>query len=76
MTCDQLLWNKLLNRGMLTSEERKQEKDMKELAEQMLHIREGFGIAVAEALLLGLPVVAWRIPVLRNYIRRIVIAPK
>ena len=41
MTCDQLLWNKLLNRGMLTSEERKQEKEIKEVAEQMLHIQKG-----------------------------------
>jgi hypothetical protein len=41
MTCDKLLWNKLLNRGMLTPEERKNEKEMKETAEQMLHMREG-----------------------------------
>ena len=41
MTCDQLLWNKLLNRGMLTLEERKQEKEIKEVAEQMLHMQEG-----------------------------------
>jgi hypothetical protein len=39
MVCDQLLWNKLLNRGMLTSEERKQEKEIKEVAEQMLHMQ-------------------------------------
>ena len=31
--------------------------------------REGFGIAVAEALFLGIPVVAWKIPVLKIYIR-------
>jgi hypothetical protein len=41
MVCDQLLWNKLLNRGMLTSEERQQEKEIKEVAEQMLHMQEG-----------------------------------
>jgi hypothetical protein len=39
MVCDQLLWNKLLNRGMLTSDERKQEKEIKEVAEQMLHMQ-------------------------------------
>jgi hypothetical protein len=41
MTCDKLLWNKLLNRGMLTPEERNQEKEIKEVAEQMLHMQEG-----------------------------------
>jgi signal transduction histidine kinase len=41
MTCDKLLWNKLLNRGMLTSEERSQEKEIKEVAEQMLHMQGG-----------------------------------
>ena len=41
MTCDKLLWNKLLNRGMLTPEERSQEKEIKEVAEQMLHMQEG-----------------------------------
>jgi hypothetical protein len=41
MTCDKLLWNKLLNRGMLTPEERKNEKEVKETAEQMLHMQEG-----------------------------------
>jgi hypothetical protein len=39
MVCDKLLWNKLLNRGMLTSEERTQEKEIKETAEQMLHMQ-------------------------------------
>lgn len=39
MVCDKLLWNKLLNRGMLTSEERNLEKEMKEVAEQMLHMQ-------------------------------------
>jgi hypothetical protein len=41
MVCDKLLWNKLLNRGMLTPDEQKQEKEMKETAEQMLHMQEG-----------------------------------
>jgi signal transduction histidine kinase len=39
MVCDKLLWNKLLNRNMLTSEEKRQEKEMKEVAEQMLHMQ-------------------------------------
>jgi hypothetical protein len=39
MVCDQLLWNKLLNRGMLTPEELKQESEIKEVAEQMLHMQ-------------------------------------
>lgn len=41
MTCGKLLWHKLINRGMLTLEERKQGKEMKQVAEQMLHTREG-----------------------------------
>lgn len=41
MACDKLLWNKLLNRGMLTPDEQRQEKEMKETAEQMLHMQEG-----------------------------------
>ena len=32
---------KLLNRGMLTPKERNQEKEIKEVAEQMLHMQEG-----------------------------------
>jgi hypothetical protein len=41
MTCGKLLWHKLINRGMLTLEERKQGKEMKQVAEQMLHTKEG-----------------------------------
>jgi hypothetical protein len=41
MTCGKLLWHKLINRGMLTLEERKQGKEMKKIAEQMLHTKEG-----------------------------------
>jgi hypothetical protein len=41
MTCDKFLWHKLINRGMLTLEERKQGKEMKQIAEQMLHTKEG-----------------------------------
>jgi hypothetical protein len=41
MTCGKLLWHKLTNRGMLTLEERKQGKEMKQVAEQMLHTKEG-----------------------------------
>ena len=41
MTCGKLLWHKLINRGMLTLEERKQGKEMIQVAEQMLHTKEG-----------------------------------
>jgi hypothetical protein len=41
MTCGKLLWHKLINREMLTLEERKQGKEMKQVAEQMLHTKEG-----------------------------------
>ena len=41
MTCGKLLWHKLINRGMLTLEERKQGKEMIRVAEQMLHTKEG-----------------------------------
>lgn len=41
MTCDILVWNKLLNRGMLTTDEQKQKKEMTEVAEKMLHTQEG-----------------------------------
>jgi hypothetical protein len=41
MTCGKLLWHKLINRGMLTLEERKAGKEMKQVAEQMLHTKEG-----------------------------------
>jgi hypothetical protein len=40
MTCGKLLWHKLINRGMLTLEERKQGKEMIQVAEQMLHTKE------------------------------------
>jgi hypothetical protein len=41
MTCGKLLWHKMINHGMLTLEERKQGKEMKQVAEQMLHTKEG-----------------------------------
>ncbi len=41
MNCGKLLWHKLINRGKLTLEERKQGKEMKQVAEQMLHTKEG-----------------------------------
>lgn len=41
MTCGKLLWHKLINHGMLTLGEREQGKEMKQVAEQMLHTKEG-----------------------------------
>jgi hypothetical protein len=41
MTCGKLLWHKLINHGMLTLGERKQGKKLKQVAEQMLHTKEG-----------------------------------
>ena len=41
MTCGKLLWHKLINHGMLTLGERKQGKELKQVAEQMPHTKEG-----------------------------------
>jgi hypothetical protein len=41
MTCGKLLWHNLINHGMLTLGERKQGKKLKQVAEQMLHTKEG-----------------------------------
>jgi hypothetical protein len=41
MTCDTLVYNRLLNRKMLTDEEQRRKEEIKEVAEEILHTNEG-----------------------------------